>query len=57
MSIREGVFDKPFRDRIFMPRGGRHVVLVGITWGIQIEETVQRVIQGVAGLITKHTGA
>jgi len=51
------VFDKPFRDRILMPRGDRHVVLASITWGsIQIEVTVERVIQGITGLITKHTG-
>lgn len=57
MSIREDVFDEPFRDRILMPRGDRHVVLASITWGIQIEVTVERVIEGIARPITKHTGA
>ena len=43
------MFDKPFRDRILMPRSDRHVVLASITWGIQIEVTVGRGYTGHRG--------
>ena len=57
VDLRRCVRDKPFRDRILMSRGDRHVVLASITWGIQIEVTAERVIQVIVGLITRHTGA